>query len=38
MKINNAICADFDGVITAILPSNGDTVEEDDPIVKIARS
>ena len=38
MKINNAICADFDGVITAIIPSNGDTVEEDDPIIKMARS
>ena len=38
MKINNAICADFDGVITAILPSNGDTVEEDDPIIKMVRS
>ena len=38
MKINNAICADFDGVITAILPSNGDTVEEDDPIIKMVRN
>ena len=38
MKVNNAICADFDGVITAILASNGDTVEEDDAILKIARS
>ncbi len=37
MKINNAICADFDGTVTAILPSNGDTVEEDDPIVKMTR-
>ncbi len=37
MKINNAICADFDGVITAILASNGDTVEEDDPIIRMAR-
>ncbi len=37
MKINNAICADFDGTVVAILPSNGDTVEEDDPIVKMTR-
>lgn len=37
MKINNAICADFDGVITAILANNGDTVEEDDPIIRMAR-
>lgn len=38
MKINNAVCADFDGVITAILPSNGDSVEEDDVIFKMTRS
>ena len=38
MKINNAICADFDGVITAICAGNGDTIEEDDVILKIARS
>ncbi len=38
MKINNAICSDCDGVITAILPSNGASVEEDDVIVKIAKS
>ena len=37
MKINNAICADFDGTITAILPHNGDTVEEDDVIVRMTR-
>ena len=37
MKIQNAVCADFDGVITAILPSNGDSIEEDDVIMKIAR-
>ena len=36
MKIQNAICADADGVITAILVSNGDTVEEDDVIMKIS--
>ena len=38
MKIQNAISAEFDGVITAILPANGDSVEEDDVILKIARS
>ena len=38
MKINNAICADFDGVISAIIPSNGDTVEEDDVIFKMVRN
>ncbi len=38
MKVNNAICADFDGTVTAILPANGDKVEEDDIIIKIARS
>ena len=38
MKINNAICADFDGVISAIIPSNGDTVEEDDIIFKMVRN
>jgi pyruvate carboxylase subunit B len=36
MKIQNAVCADKDGVITAILLSNGDSVEEDDVIMKIA--
>lgn len=36
MKIQNAVCADKDGVITAILASNGDSVEEDDVIMKIA--
>ena len=35
MKINNAICADKDGVISEILASAGDSVEEDDPIMKI---
>lgn len=38
MKIQNAICADADGVITAILPSNGDSVEEDDVIMKLAHN
>lgn len=37
MKVNNTISADADGVIVAILPSNGDTVEEDDVIMKIAK-
>ncbi len=37
MKINNAVCADFDGVITEIVASNGDTVEEDDVIIRMAR-
>ena len=36
MKIQNAVCAEKDGVITAILLSNGDSVEEDDVIMKIA--
>lgn len=38
MKINNAICSDCDGVVTAILPSDGASVEEDDVIVRIAKS
>ncbi|MBO4446687.1 MAG: oxaloacetate decarboxylase [Bacteroidales bacterium] len=38
MKIQNAVCADFDGVITAITHSSGDSIEEDDVIMKIARS
>jgi len=37
MKVNNAICAEFDGTITAILGKNGEAVDEDDVIVKIAR-
>ena len=36
MKTYNAIRADFDGVLTAILVNSGDAVEEDDPIIKIA--
>ena len=36
MKIQNAVCADKDGVVTAILASNGDSVEEDDVIMKFA--
>ncbi len=37
MKTYNAIRSDFDGVLTAILVNSGDSVEEDDPIMKIAR-
>ena len=37
MKTYNAVRADFDGVLTAILVNSGDAVEEDDPIIKIAR-
>lgn len=36
MKINNAICTDCDGVIAEILPSNGDSVDEDDVIVRLS--
>ena len=38
MKVNNTISAEFDGVITAICLSNGDSVDEDDVIFKVARS
>ncbi len=37
MKINNAICADLDGTDTEILDHNGETVEEDDIIIKMTR-
>ena len=37
MKTYNAIRPDFDGVLTAILVNSGEAVEEDDPIIKIAR-
>ena len=37
MKVQNAVAAEFDGVITAILKSNGDSVEEDEPIMRIAK-
>ena len=37
MKVQNAVAADFDGVITAILKSNGDSVDEDEPILKLAK-
>ena len=36
MKTFNAIKADKAGVITAILANSGDSVEEDDPIMKMA--
>ena len=36
MKTFNAIRADKAGVITAILVNSGDSVEEDDPIMKLA--
>ncbi len=36
MKVQNAVAAECDGVITAILKSNGESVEEDEPILKIA--
>ena len=34
MKTYNAIRAEFDGTITAILVNSGDAVEEDDVIMK----
>lgn len=37
MKTYNAIRAEFDGVLTAILANSGDAVEEDDVIMKIAK-
>lgn len=37
MKTYNAIKADFDGVITAIIATPGNAVEEDEVIMKIAR-
>ena len=37
MKTYNAIRAEFDGTITAILVNSGDAVEEDDVIMKIAK-
>ena len=38
MKVQNAVAADFDGVVTAILKSNGESVEEDEVILKVSRS
>ena len=38
MKTYNAICADFDGTITEICCKNGDSVDEDDVILTIARN
>lgn len=37
MKTQNAICAEFDGLITAFCFSNGDSVDEDDVLVKVVR-
>ena len=37
MKTYNAIRADFDGVLTAVVVNSGDSVEEDDVIMKIQR-
>ena len=37
MKVQNAVAADFDGVITAIAKANGDAVEEDEVILKVSR-
>ena len=37
MKTYNAIRAEFDGVITAFVANAGDSVEEDDVLMKIAR-
>ena len=38
MKTYNAIRADFDGVITAICKGNGESVDEDDVILRVARN
>ena len=38
MKVQNAVAADFDGVVTAILKSNGDSVDEDEVILKVSRT
>lgn len=37
MKTYNAIRAEFDGLITAIIATPGDSIEEDDVIMKIAK-
>jgi pyruvate carboxylase subunit B len=37
MKTYNAIRADFDGILTAVVVNSGDAVEEDDVIMKIQR-
>ena len=37
MKVLNSVMADADCVITAILPASGDSVEEDDVIMKISK-
>ena len=38
MKEFNAVCADFDGVVTAILCSSGQSVYEEDPIIRMTRN
>ncbi len=38
MKVQNAVAADFDGVVTAILKSNGESVDEDEVILKVSRT
>ena len=37
MKTYNAIRADFDGILTAVVVNSGDSVEEDDVIMKMQR-
>ena len=37
MKTYNAIRADFDGIITAVVVNSGDSVEEDVVIMKVQR-
>ena len=37
MKTYNAIRADFDGILTAVTVNSGDSVEEDDVIMKVLR-
>ena len=37
MKTYNAIRADFDGILTAVVVNSGDSVEEDDVIMKVQR-
>ena len=37
MKTYNAVRAEFDGTITAIIANSGDSVEEDDVIMKITK-
>ena len=37
MKTYNAIRADFDGILTAVVVNSGDSVEEDDVLMKVQR-